>query len=117
MGNVNPTLGGKLSAHFSFSKISNGNKVSITGSFKGSIVALTPQGGGVTLLTLASNGGSIKLSEKIGAVSIKATAVPNGSPILVTVSSSNSFLHLGETDIFQPGSPAGLGGQLITIVI
>lgn len=117
ISNFKQQTGAKMTAHFSFSASGPSSSVSLKGSFSGTVALITP-GGGSTLFVLTPTGGSIKLTEKTPAGTIKATAVPDGSPILVTLSNSTGALTaFGETDIFQAGSPAGLGGKLITIII
>jgi len=119
IGNVHVVLGAHVSARFSFSVTSGGNKVSLKGSLVGTIAAFGPIPGGKTLVTITPTGGSMVYSEKVpGHPLFKATAIPNGSPILLELTTAtNAFERIGATDVFRPTAPGGLAGQPLVILI
>jgi len=114
---INVVLGAKVTAHFAFSINSGGNKLSLKASFAGTVASFGAVPGG-TLIALTPTGGSIVVTSKhAGSPTVKLTAIPNGSPVFVTVNGANSFLGLGATDVFKAGTPGGLAGLPIAIVI
>jgi hypothetical protein len=107
-----------VSAHFTFSLNSGGHKVSLKATFVGTIASFGPVGG-KTLVHITPTGGSLVLTEKLpGHPASKATAIPNGSDVLLALNTgTNTFFSMAATDIFKPGSPGGLSNQPVVIAI
>jgi hypothetical protein len=118
IGKVNVALGSHVSAKFSFSITSGGNKISLKGSFVGTVASFGPAGP-KTLVNITPSGGSMTLTVKqAGNPALKAIAIPNGTPILLALTTaSNTFFSMGTIDVFKPGSPAGLSGVAIEVAI
>jgi len=115
---VTQALGAKFTAHFTFaSKVFDGKQTLIKGTYVGTVSQIQPVGGG-TVLNITPTGGSITMTVKTaGSRPEKATAIPSDATIDLTLNSDNTFSTLGTTDVFKPGSPAGLSGETIRILI